>query len=135
MKADPVLANAPGKAPAIAVGASGAVRVVSLCCLYPNPLQPTQGLFIQRRLQCLAELTKVMVVAPVAVVQYGSQSGRRVRIGENRCAFRRPDAGMTVLHPAWFYPPFSGSLTACWLFLRLAPMLVRLRRDFPFEVI
>src|SRR6185295_11237137 len=103
MKAVPVLASAS----AIAPRATGGVRVVSLCCLYPNPLQPGQGLFVQRRLQYLAELTEVTMVAPFAVMQYGNQSGSRVRIGESRCPLRRSDAGMTVLHPRWFYPPLS----------------------------
>jgi len=101
----------------------------------PNPLQPGQGIFVQRRLQHLAELTRVMVVAPFALIQYGNQNGARIRIGESRCPARRIDDGMTVLHPRWFYTPLSGSLTACWLFLRLAPMLMRLRREFSFDVI
>jgi glycosyltransferase involved in cell wall biosynthesis len=42
---------------------------------------------------------------------------------------------MTILHPRWFYPPFSGSISACWLFLRLMPVVSRLRREFRFDVI
>lgn len=131
MKADQTLAQAP----AVPHRGEGAVRVLSLCCTYPNPLQPGQGVFVQRRLQHLAELTRVMVVAPFAVFQYGNQNGARVRIGESRCPARRTDDGITVLHPRWFYTPLSGSLTACWLFLRLAPMFMRLRREFSFDVI
>ena len=126
--------SAPAVVSQRATGA-GRPRVLSLCCLYPNPLQPGQGLFVRRRLQHLAELTEVRVIAPFAVVHYGSQSGSRVRIGEGRCPARRQDGVLPVLHPRWFYPPMSGSLTAWWLFLRLAPMLPRLRREFPFDVI
>lgn len=110
-------------------------RVLSLCCLYPNPLQPGQGLFVQRRLQHLAELTEVRIIAPFAIVQYGNQGGSKLRIAESRCPVRRRDGAAPVLHPRWFYPPLSGSLTGLWLCLRLAPMLARLRREFPFEVI
>ncbi|MEO8367700.1 MAG: glycosyltransferase [Candidatus Solibacter sp.] len=131
MKADQTLT----RAPAVASRCAGAVRVLSLCCTYPNPLQPGQGVFVQRRLEHLAELTQVLVVAPFAVIQYGNQSGNRVRIGESRCPVRTTDGGITVLRPRWFYLPLSGCLTACWLFLRLAPMLARLRREFPFDVI
>lgn len=131
MKADPTLE----RAPAVASRNIMAPRILSLCCLYPNPLQPGQGLFVQRRLQHLAELTQVMVVAPLAVVHYGNQSGGRLRFRRSLCPARRSDGCSTVLHPRWFYLPFSGSLSACWLFLRLAPMLALLRRDFPFEVI
>jgi len=27
-------------------------KILSLCCLYPNSIEPSQGLFTQRRLQC-----------------------------------------------------------------------------------
>jgi teichuronic acid biosynthesis glycosyltransferase TuaC len=131
MKAEPALV----KPPAVVPRSAPTVRVVSLCCLYPNPAQPGQGLFVQRRLQHLAELTQVMVVAPFAVVQYGNQSGSRIRIGESACPLSRTEGGMTILHPRWFYSPFSGSLSACWLFLRLLPLMSRLRRRYPFEVI
>jgi len=130
MKAHQAVASCPVVTPA-----GSPVRVLSLCCLYPNPLHPGQGLFVQRRLRHLAELTEVMVVAPFAVVQYGNQSGSRMRLREQLCPVRRQDAEMTVLQPRWFYPPLSGSLSACWLFVRLLPMLVRLRREFPYEVI
>ena len=64
MKADPTLE----RAPAVASRNIMAPRILSLCCLYPNPLQPGQGLFVQRRLQHLAELTQVMLVAPFGVL-------------------------------------------------------------------
>jgi teichuronic acid biosynthesis glycosyltransferase TuaC len=112
-----------------------APRVLSLCCLYPNALAPGQGLFIERRLQHLAELTEVRVVAPLAVIQYGAPSGKRIRMRERSCPAHRQDGRISVLQPRWFYPPLSGALTAFWLFLRLAPMLVRIRRRFPFEII
>jgi glycosyltransferase involved in cell wall biosynthesis len=42
---------------------------------------------------------------------------------------------MSVLHPRWFYPPLSGSLIPFWLSLQLLLPILRLRKDFPFEVI
>jgi glycosyltransferase involved in cell wall biosynthesis len=90
---------------------------------------------VQRRLQHLAELADVLTLAPIALVQYGDMSGNRLRIGKRRTEFCRQDGPMTVLSPRWFYPPLSGSLTAVWLFLRLLPVVLRLRRAFPFDVI
>jgi glycosyltransferase involved in cell wall biosynthesis len=110
-------------------------RVLSLCCLYPNPVAPGQGLFVQRRLQHLAELADVRVVAPFAVVQYGNQNGRKIWIGERRCPVRRQDGNLAVWRPRWFYPPWSGSLIPFWLFLRLLPALARMRKEFRFQVI
>jgi glycosyltransferase involved in cell wall biosynthesis len=110
-------------------------RILSLCCLYPNPAAPGQGLFVQRRLRQLAELADVRVAAPFAIVQYGNQNGRKIWIGERRCPSGRQDGNLTVWRPRWFYPPWSGSLTPFWLFLRLLPALARMRKEFRFEVI
>jgi glycosyltransferase involved in cell wall biosynthesis len=86
-------------------------------------------------LQHLAELAALRVVAPFALVQYGNPSGKRIRIGERQCPARRQDGKVSVLHPRWFYPPFSGSLTAVWMSLQLIRKLSAFRKDFPFEVI
>ena len=110
-------------------------RVLSLCCLYPNPTAPSQGLFVQRRLRHLAELCDVRVVAPFALVQYGNPAGKRLRLGQTACPKERYDGEIPVLHPRWWYPPFSGSLIAWWLCLGLIRPIARLRRDFRFEVI
>ena len=109
-------------------------RVLSLCCVYPNPSQPRQGLFVQRRLQALAELTDVMVVSPVAIVQYGNPKGKRLRLGQRLIPSKQQNGRFTVLYPRWFYPPFSG-VAAIWLFFRLVFALVRIRKEFAFEVI
>jgi teichuronic acid biosynthesis glycosyltransferase TuaC len=111
-------------------------RILSLCCLYPNPLLPDQGLFVQRRLRHLAELAEIKVVSPFAIVQYGSPKGKRLRLGgASHCPHRSEDGGVCVLRPRWFYPPLSGSLTPFWLSLQLLPVLARIRNEFPFEVI
>jgi hypothetical protein len=84
----------------------------------------------------LAELTAGRGGRAFRLIQYGNQKRSPYPDRESRCPARRIDDGITVLHPRWFYtPPLSGSLTACWLFLRLAPMLMRLRREFSFDVI
>jgi glycosyltransferase involved in cell wall biosynthesis len=109
-------------------------RVLSLCCLYPNPLNPGQGLFVQRRLQYLAEMAQVRLIAPFAVVQYGDAK-KKIRLGERQCPPGRLDGNLPVLHPRWFYPPLSGSMSAFWLFAAVLPVAARLWREFPFQVI
>jgi glycosyltransferase involved in cell wall biosynthesis len=111
------------------------IRVLSLSLLYPNPAQPNQGVFIQRRLTHLGQMVELQVVSPFALVQYGNPRGKRVRIGNTSCPVRRQDGKVTVLHPRWFYPPFSGTLTAFWLFAQLLYRLRRLRRKFAFDIL
>jgi teichuronic acid biosynthesis glycosyltransferase TuaC len=113
----------------------GAPKILSLCCLYPNPADPGQGLFVRRRLQHLAELAPVRVVAPLGIVQYGRPPGRRLCPSRRICPSERLDAKTPVSHPRWFYPPFSGSFTGLWLFLQLLYPLARIRKEFPFEIL
>jgi teichuronic acid biosynthesis glycosyltransferase TuaC len=110
-------------------------RILSLCCLYPNPVAPAQGIFVQRRLQHLAELCDVQVLAPCAIIQYGSAPGKRLRTGSNAPPPRSGDTRLPVHHPRWLYPPLSGSLMGWWLFLQMIGPVTRLRREFPFEII
>ncbi len=110
-------------------------RVLSLCCVYPNPAQPRQGIFVQRRLQGLAELTDLKVVSPVAFLQYGNPRGERLRLGRGNIPGQQEDGKLTILYPRWFYPPFSGGTIPVWLFVSLAHDLLRIRRKFPFEII
>ena len=116
-------------------GGRPALRILSLCSFYPNPAQPGQGVFVQRRLRSLAGLADVRVVSPFAVVQYGNPRGKRLRIGRSGCPAHARDGGIPVLHPRWFYPPLSGSLIPFWLFAQLLPRLKSLRRTFPYQVI
>jgi glycosyltransferase involved in cell wall biosynthesis len=71
------------------------------------------------------------VVAPLAVVQYGNPQGKRIGTAPPA----RENDAVPVLHPWWFYPPLSGSLTPLWLFARLLPMFRRMSKKYPFEVI
>ena len=111
------------------------LRVLSLSLLYPNPAQPNQGVFIQRRLKHLAHMVDLQIVSPFALVQYGNPRGQRLRIGKTTCPVRRQDGKVAVLHPRWFYPPFSGSLTAFWLFAQLLYRIRRLRQNFAFDIL
>jgi teichuronic acid biosynthesis glycosyltransferase TuaC len=115
-------------------GATGP-RILSLCCLYPNPSQPRLGLFVQRRLQALAQLTDLVVVSPIAVVQYGNPKGERLRLGHSDIPGEQQNGRVTILYPRWFYPPFSGGAAPVWLFLCLVFVLARIRKKFPFEIL
>lgn len=109
--------------------------VLSLCCLYPTPNQPQQGVFVQRRLQALGELTDVSVIAPSALVQYGAPKGARVRFSNGWRPGNRVDGHVPIWHTSWIYPPFSGSLTPFWLALQLIRPVRELRKKFSFDVI
>src|SRR6185436_15543143 len=94
---------------------------------------PGSGLFVERRLQHLAALTDLVVMAPIAAVQYGNPHGKRLLL--QKPAARAGSGKLETLHPRWFYPPFSGSFTALWLFACLTLPLYLLQKRFRFEII
>ncbi len=69
-----------------------AFKVLSVSCSYPNPGEPTLGIFVERRLQHLSNLVELKVVAPFAIFKYGNPSGERVRIGDQRCPAGRQES-------------------------------------------
>jgi glycosyltransferase involved in cell wall biosynthesis len=74
-------------------------------------------------------------VSPIAIVQYGNPKGERLRLGHTGIPRKQHNGRFSILYPRWFYPPFSGGAAPIWLFLRLAYALVRVRGEFPFEII
>ncbi len=104
------------------------MRVLSLSCVYPNPSEPGLGVFVRARLERLASLAQVKVLAPIAALDYARASARR--FGRSGVPFRRTDGPVEVLHPLWMYPPGGGSLNTLLLYLRLLPCTLRIRDRF-----
>lgn len=112
------------------------LKVLSLSTVFPNPADPNFGLFVRARLQTVAAFrdeVEVRVVAPVPVLDYGNYRTRLLRLGDT--PRQRIDGPLEVLHPRWLYPPLAGAANPWFLYLRLAPLLARLRRSFPFQLI
>ena len=108
-------------------------RVLSLSTEFPNPSEPGKGLFVRSRLEAIAARGRLVVVAPVASLDYANP--QRDLLAARRIPREREDGHIQVLHPRWLYPPYGGWTNAFFLFVRLLPMLVRLRARFPFDVI
>jgi glycosyltransferase involved in cell wall biosynthesis len=108
-------------------------RVLSLTTEFPNPTEPGKGLFVRARLLALAALTDVIVVAPVALIDYANPHNRLFAAFWVRG--RRNESAVAVRHPRWIYPPRGGWMNAFFLFARLLPHAALLRRQFPFDVI
>jgi len=94
---------------------------------------PHAGLFVRARLQELAALAEVTVVAPVPIIEYS-------RLAVNLPFTSIPPAHgqegrCSVWRPRWLYPPFGGLINSLCLFLRILPLASKLRRSFPFDVI
>ena len=109
------------------------LKILSLSTCYPNPREEAPGAFIRSRLQRMAAMAEIRVMAPVPAFHYfrGLRSGVR----DEPVPPFRTDASTTVYHPRWFYPPLGTAVNALFLFLQLLWPVARLRREFPFQVI
>lgn len=109
------------------------VKILSISSVYPNAEEPGLGLFVRSRLHHIAAQADVKVVAPVPAVDYSNP--KRQWFHAWRLASRRTDEKLEVMQPRWFYPPGGTPLNVLCLFVRLLPMLWRLRKSYRFEVI
>ena len=107
-----------------------AVRVLSLSTVFPRPAEENLGGFVRSRLQHVAKLLQVKVVAPVPVADYAARTWEAARIPASR-----QDEALEVFYPRWFYPPHGGFLNAWFLAARLLPYVRRLRHEYRFQVI
>jgi lipopolysaccharide exporter len=108
-------------------------RVLSLSTEFPNPSEPGKGLFVRARLAAIRSRACLLVVAPVASLDYANPG--RDLFAARRIPVQRQEGRLHVLHPGWIYPPYGGWTNAFFLFARLLPMLRRLRSQHGFDVI
>ena len=109
------------------------LNVVSISIEYPNPREPSKGLFIRARLQALAKAVNLKVFSPVALLDYANPEGRL--LGSRGIPAHRTDQGVDVFHPSWIYPPRGGFLNAFFLFFRMLRPLRRLSRMAGVDVL
>lgn len=106
------------------------VKVLSLSTVFPNPAEENLGPFVRHRLQHVAKLHSVEVVAPVALIDYAEHRFRKPGIPVSR-----QDGPLRIHHPRWVYLPWGGYTSAFCLAARLMPFLQGLRHEYPFDVI
>jgi teichuronic acid biosynthesis glycosyltransferase TuaC len=102
------------------------LRILSLSTVYPNPRNPGAGLFVRSRLQHLAALADLELVAPIRMMDSASNAG---------VPAERQDENLLVLHPRWVYIPGAGLFGAMLLFLSVLLEAARIRKRFPFQII
>jgi glycosyltransferase involved in cell wall biosynthesis len=108
------------------------MKILSLSSVFPNAQEPGLGLFVSARIQKMAELAEVKVVAPLPILDYSHPHKRFLPRRDIR-SLGQDD--FEVLRPGWIFPPGGTPINVASLALRLLPMLRRLRKQFPFEII
>ena len=111
------------------------MKVLSFTSLYPNNLQPTQGVFIKERMCAFSKLEGVTlkVVAPVPYFP-------PIKIGQRwqyrQVVEKEVIEGVEVTHPRYFMTPKIGmTLYGLFLCLSVLPHLKRIQKTFDFDLI
>jgi glycosyltransferase involved in cell wall biosynthesis len=123
----------PGRLSPLVGAAEDGMKILSFCCVFPNPCEPGCGPFSRSRLQALAETDEVIVIAPIAPFDYDNPNRRG--LGRRSVPVQRRDDKLTVRHPAWVYFPRNVALNGLCLAVSLLWPIWRLRRKFRFQLI
>ena len=113
------------------------LRVLTLSSLFPDATRPNFGVFVERQTLGLAAHPDVVlkVVSPIGIPPLGSTFSRRHASLAN-LPLREEWRGLDVLRPRFaMIPATRGRFHAAMLERALVPVLAKLRRDFPFDVI
>ena len=113
------------------------LRVLTLSTLFPHAADPTLGVFVERQTLGLAALpdVEVEVVAPVGLPPW-PLSRHPHYAPSARLALREDWKGLAVHRPRFRVIPRIGQPLAARSMARaLLPLLRRIRRRFPFDVI
>jgi glycosyltransferase involved in cell wall biosynthesis len=101
------------------------LRVLVFSTVFPNPAQPTHGVYVPERLGPLRDACDLRVVAPVAWFR------RRGKVPA-----RGTEGGLPVAYPTFFYVPgILRGLNGVFLFASSARAVAALRRERDFDVV
>jgi glycosyltransferase involved in cell wall biosynthesis len=113
------------------------LRVLTLSTLFPSKAEPTFGVFVERQTVGLAALpgAEVQVVAPIGLPPWPFAYHPRYRARAG-LPLEEQWKGLTVHRPRFPIVPRFGARNAARSMARsLLPLLQRIRRQFPFDVI
>src|ERR1051326_379332 len=105
------------------------LTILSLSTEFPNPSEPSKGLFVRARLLGMAERAALTVIAPVALLDYANPDNRL--LASVSIPRSRRDGRAQIYHPRWLYPPYGGWTNAFFLFARLLWPVARFHRAHP----
>ncbi len=113
-----------------------AMKIISISSMFPNPMQPISGIFVQNRLSALARLTELRVISPIPYFPFIAKILPRYR---ERSGIPKNDlhGPYPIYYPRFLsVPKFLKPLDGIFLFLALWPLLRQLRRSgFDFDLI
>lgn len=105
------------------------LKVLLFSNLYPTPQVPTRGIFNLHSFQALSRYCETRIVVPLSWWTRGKRPRSWVRCQENT------STGITAYYSPYFSLPGQQALHARGMYSSLRPLMRRLHREFPFDVI
>lgn len=113
------------------------LRILTLSTLFPDTSRPRFGPFVERQTMGIAAHPDVelKVIAPIGIPPWPLSLHPRYR-ALNALPLRETWQGLEVFRPRFTHIPATGGrYDAGALARRLTPLLTKIRRDFPFDLI
>lgn len=110
------------------------MKVLTFTTLFPNSIQPTYAVFVKERIKALAKLCEIKVVAPVPYFP-------RLKMFKKYYEYslipqKEIVEGLEVYHPRYFtLPKIFKSLDGFFMFFSILGLVLRLRRNYDFDLI
>jgi glycosyltransferase involved in cell wall biosynthesis len=109
------------------------MRVLVLSSTFPSRTRPTYGVFVRERVRHVARHCELTVMAPIP---WFPPSGRLRGDAVATTPHVETQDGLDVRHPRFLCPPRVGkTLDGVLYAASLLPVVARLRRRFPFDLI
>jgi glycosyltransferase involved in cell wall biosynthesis len=116
----------------------GGLKILIISMLFPSSANAAKAPFVLRTVREMSKRAQVKVIAPVRYFPLEGVVRRllgRQRL-EDKVPYRETIDGIEVYHPRVFLPPLVlRSFHGLLYFAAIAPLVRRLRREFPFDVI
>lgn len=98
------------------------MKIVSLCHMFPNSVNPNMGIFVKERLLHVAKKIDLTMVAPVPSFPFIERT--RKYAGYSSIALQKDCDGLKVFHPRYFMiPKYLKSLDALFYETSLRPFI------------
>lgn len=111
------------------------MKILTLTTLFPNNQQPTHGIFVKKRIEALAELVQVKVVAPVPWSPNILRNNAKYRLYSQIPLYENHN-GLEVFHPRYLVIPKIGrSLYGLLYFYSLKSYIMALKKSYDFDLL
>lgn len=109
------------------------MKILTLSTVFPNSKHPNLGVFVRERMLNVAKHAEIKVVAPVPWFPFSSLLKPGYRPSVPRVELQD---GIEIFHPRFFsFPGIFKSLDGFLLFVSLILPLIRIKKEFAFDII